>query len=710
MTVWQERLLLVLILVVAAGLRWSGLDWDEYRHYHPDERHIAWVASSISWPDDWSQALRPEQSTFNPFYWSPTAESEGIVVPQDQRRNFAYGHVPLYLGVAATALAERVGPWLIPYLPADWLLTRDILNGAEMIPFRHLTAVARFLSGLMDLGTLLLLYLLGRRLYNPAVGLLAAAFLAVTVLHIQSAHFFIVDPFLTFFVTAALYCLIRSVEPDYLPQRRDDREIFSFLSVLSVLAVRANAGSLRWGWWLLSGVAIGLAVGSKFAAVMLFVPLLLAAWAVAGARWLRWLLLGGGTAVFTFALTNPFALLDFGCEVITPIRWGIDTYRVNWGNCYLQNIVTQNYMVQGRSALAFTYQYDGTLSYLYYAEMLLRWGTGPLLGLLALVGLAWAVWRGLRPFFPWLSMFWTKRPSAWRDGLVRVWQRAQQPIPHLPHYLLLSWVVPYLLTTGNFQVKFMRYLLPVTPILLLYGAALVWEGRRTEDGGRRRWRWGVTAVTLLFTGLYALAFVNMYGQPHPWAEASRWVYASLPPGTLILSEQWDDALPSTMVVDGRSRFRSEYENQELTWLTGSGRLDNEAKLRQNLTLLAEADYLTIMSDRVYGVTPRLPQRYPLSGQYHQLLFDGQLGYEPVAVFGRFPHLGSVHLVPDHFGWPGLTPPTAVSDYLDQHPGLHLGRADESFTVYDQPLTIIFRKVETLTVEEMMSLFEIERDA
>jgi 4-amino-4-deoxy-L-arabinose transferase-like glycosyltransferase len=613
------------------------------------------------------------------------------VVPQDQRRNFAYGHVPLYLGVAATALVERISPWLLPYLPADWLLTRDILNGAEMIPFRHLTAVSRFLSGLMDLGTLLLLYLLGRRLYSPAVGLLAAAFLAVTVLHIQSAHFFIVDPFLTFFVTAALYCLIRSTGHR--------------------LPFTDNCSPIT-GWWLLSGVAIGLAVGSKFAAVMLFVPLLLAAWAMAGDRWLRWLLAGGGTAVFTFALTNPFALLDFGCEVMTPIRWGLNTYQVNWGNCYLQNIVTQSNMVQGRSALAFTYQYEGTLPYLYYAEMLLRWGTGPLLGLLALVGLGWAIWRGVRPFLPWLSLFWTKRPSAWREALHKWWQRAQEPIPHLPHYLLLSWVVPYLLTTGNFQVKFMRYLLPVLPIMLLYGAALIWEGRRTRVEGRKEYGWlqpGVTVVVLVVTGLYALAFVNLYGQPHPWAAASRWVYANVPPGTLILSEQWDDALPSTMVVDGRSRFRSEYENKELTWLTGTRGLDNEAKLRQNLTLLAEADYLTITSNRVYGVVPRLPQRYPLSGQYHQLLFDGQLGYEPVAIFGRFPHLGNVHLVPDHFGWPGLTPPTAVSDYLGQHPGLHLGRADESFTVYDQPLTIIFRKVESLTVEEMMSLFEIERD-
>jgi hypothetical protein len=689
MTTWIERLLLVLILVVAAGLRWSGLDWDEYRHYHPDERFVAWVGASISWPDDWSAAFRPEQSSFNPFYWSPDAQSEGIVVPQDQRRNFAYGHVPLYMGVGAAALAERLGLWLAPHLPADWLFVRDVLNGAEMIPFRHLTAVSRFLSGLMDLGTLLLLYLLGRRLYGPAVGLLAAAFLAVTVLHIQSAHFFIVDPFLTFFVTAALYCLIRSI---------DDRSPST-----------AHRSPLT-GWWLLSGVAIGLAVGSKFAAVMLVVPLLLAAWVVAGANWLRWLLAGGGTAVLTFALTNPFALLDFGCEVTTPgVRWGQLTIpQINWGNCYLQNIVTQSNMVRGQSVLPFTYQYEGTLPYLYYGEMLLRWGMGPLLGLLALAGLGWALWRSLRPFQPWLVLFWTKRPSAWREALHKWWQRMQEPIPHLPHYLLLSWVVPYLLMTGNFQVKFMRYLLPVTPILLLYGAAMIWEGRRTKDEGRKGYGWlrsGVTAVVLLVTGLYTLAFVNMYGQPHPWAAASRWVYENVPSGTLILSERWDDALPSTMVVDGRSRFRSEYGNEELTWMIRTGRLDNEEKLVHNLTLLAEAEYLTIMSNRVYGVAPRLPQRYPLSGQYHQLLFDGQLGYEPVAVFGRFPHLGNVHLIPDYFGWPGLSPPTAVADYLDQHPGLRLGRADESFTVYDQPLTIIFRKVEPLSVEEMLELFE-----
>ena len=131
------------------------------------------------------------------------------------------------------------------------------------------------------------------------------------------------------------------------------------------------------------------------------------------------------------------------------------------------------------------------------------------------------------------------------------------------------------------------------------------------------------------------------------------------------------------------------------------------KLAANLSLLAEAEYLVLTSNRVYGVTPRLPQDYPLSSQYHQMLFDGVLGYELVAVYGRFPHLGNFHIKPDTFGWPGLTPPTAVTEYLAQFPGVNWGRADESFTVYDQPLTMIWQNVAHKTEEELVDLFKQE---
>ena len=674
---WHEVGLLVLILFVAAGLRLTGIDWDGYYHYHPDERYITWVATTIEWPDDWQTALRPHQSSFNPYYWPPNAASEGIVVEQDQPRDFAYGHLPLYLGVAVTRLVERLDG-LTAVLPPQWLLTQDILNGAGQVEFGQLTAVTRTLTGLLDVGTVWLIYLLGRHLYGAKTGLLAAAFLAINVMHMQLAHFFTVDPYLTFFVVAALYFMVRAGEAGEQGSKEDAEK-------------SAYSPNRQFANLLLAAVFMGLSVGSKFAAVLLFLPLAVTVWGMVreqGGRRAE----GQGrlsssfvglfaTMVFVtflaFFVTNPFAVLDFSCQVISPtVEWGPVTIpRLNWGSCFLENISTQSAMAQGDIDLPFTRQYSGTLPFLYFIEMQLKWGMGPLLGLLAFVGFGWVMWRLMKRL---------------AKGLVKGlnWQLL----------IVLAWVVPYFVITGMFYVKFLRYWQPITPFLLLFGTAMVM-------GLEKRWRWLVTAVAITTTALYAISFINLYQQPHPWIEASQWIYTNIEPGTLILSEQWDDSLPSSMQFGDTYRRRAEYPNAELTWHTGTGENDNATKLAANLDLLAEAGYVTIVSNRVYGVVPRLPEQYPLSSRYHQLLFAGELGYEVVAVYGRFPHLFSFNLKPDTFGWPGLQPPEFVADYLANQPGITWGRTDESFIAYDQPLVMIFRNTGQMTAAEMTAQFE-----
>lgn len=47
------------ILLVGAALRWSGLDWDDYQHFHPDERYIHWVAATIERPSSLRAAFDP---------------------------------------------------------------------------------------------------------------------------------------------------------------------------------------------------------------------------------------------------------------------------------------------------------------------------------------------------------------------------------------------------------------------------------------------------------------------------------------------------------------------------------------------------------------------------------------------------------------------------------------------------------------------------
>lgn len=684
---WQEVGLLILILLIAAALRLTGIDWDDYQHYHPDERYITWVATTIERPSTLQSAFTPNQSSFNPYYWPPAAESHGIVVPQDEARKFAYGHVPLYLGVLATRFMETIGPPLAERLPAEWLLTRDLLNRAEWIEFRHLTAVARALTALFDVGTVLLVYLLGKAVYGRYVGLLAAAFLAVNVMHIQLSHFFISDPFLTFFVVAAILFMVASGKRRPEVAASDDqrsRQVTDYRLPITLF---------------LAATMTGLAVGSKFAAILLFLPLALTLFMAMGEKWKRWLVTAVFISFLTFFITNPFAVLDFSCDVLTPMTQ-VGPFQIpalNWRSCYLENIVTQNAMVNGRSDVAFTRQYIGTRPYLYFIEMQLRWGMGLLLGLAAFAGFGWAIWQGFKPIWNWMK---NREIRDWRLGIQQAVSNLQSPTPNLSIYILLAWTVPYFLTTGAFHVKFMRYLQPLTPFLMIYGAAMLLSVRP-------KWvRRGLVTAVLVFTSLFAVSFVNLYQQPHPWNEGSRWIFENAQPGSLILSEQWDDALPSSLLVNGEPRLRSEYRNEELTWLTYADGRDTEERLEQNLARLASADYLTITSNRAYGVVPKLDGRYPLSSQYHQKLFDGSLGYEPAFMVTRSPNLFGVRLMADTFADAGLTPPKITAALKAAQPTYYLGRADESFIVYDQPLLIIFENTGQLSVEEMKALFEI----
>lgn len=665
---------LLAILVTAGALRWTGLDWDDYHHYHPDERYISWVATTVEWPAAWSGALRPYSSTFNPFYWPAEKLTEGIQVPQDEPRDFAYGHLPLYLGVAATRLAERVAPWAIDQLPANWLLTRDIFNAAEQNEYRHLTAVARALTGLFDIGTVLLVFLLGRRLFETAVGLIAAAFLALNVMHIQLSHFFISDPYQSFFVVATITCLIMAVGPD------------------KERAPRAG------GWLWLAAVMTGLAVGSKFSAIYLLLPLALTVWAVWPQRWSTGLAGLIITAVLTFFLTNPFAILDQSCEVLTTeVQIGpltVPPFDLN--SCYLDNISTQSSMVRGDADIPFTRQYRDTLPYLYHIEMQLKWGMGPLLGVVAFAGLLWSVVWLAGPLLRWSRRLWTST----MDQLAERSAELQRLILRYPLLIVLAWCVPFWLTTGAFTVKFMRYLLPLTPFLMVLAAAWLWRWPRPF------WRALAIGVVLGGTAVYALAFVNLYRQPHPWIVASGWIYTNVPEDSLILSEQWDDTLPTSLTVNGCYRRRAEFNNAELTWLTRADNRDDLAKLEQNLAELARADYLVLTSNRVYGVVPAQPDRFPISSQYYPLLFSGALGFEPVFVYERTPQLFGLDVRSETFAAGGLTPPPLVAEYINRPGAISLGRADESFTVYDHPLTIIFQKKRVLSAAEMRDLFEL----
>ena len=199
------------------------------------------------------------------------------------------------------------------------------------------------------------------------------------------------------------------------------------------------------------------------------------------------------------------------------------------------------------------------------------------------------------------------------------------------------------------------------------------------------------AIVVGATALYALAYVvGVYGQPLTSVRAGEWVRENVPRGSVILKEHWEEGLPR---LGG-------YDIRELEMYNPDG----AGKTRHIAERLAGADYLVLYSNRLYGTISRLPERYPHSAAYYELLFAGQLGYEIRLVETAYPNLLGVGLVDDTFGRAGLPEPPASREQADFPLALRLGYADESFTVYDHPKVLVLENVGRLDasqIEEML---------
>lgn len=345
------RLALIGILLMAFGLRIYGWNWDEGNYLHPDERYIVsdvMIARiHFSWSDSFGDLLDPATSGLNPRSADPNT---------GQYREFAYGAMPVLL----TDLAAEMLGW---FTKTDW---HD---------YDHAYRIGRPLSAFLDTMTVLLVFVIGRRLAGSRVGLLAAVVAACTPLTIQLAHFFTTDSWLTFFVTLCLYFAIRASE----------------------------SGAV--GWFASAGAAFGWAMACKGSVFTLAVVL-----AVAGVfhLWRRWrwgddptgiltaaaerLAVTGGAAVVAFAMFEPYALLEPAV--------------------YRKSLQTQADIVRGIFDVPFTRQYVGTTPIVYQVEQLARWEFGPVALLLAVAGALLLLWRqrrgiggGAAVLLAWLAVY-----------------------------------------------------------------------------------------------------------------------------------------------------------------------------------------------------------------------------------------------------------------------------------------------------------------
>jgi len=473
--------------------------------------------------------------------------------------------------------------------------------------------LGRGVSAAADLGAIFLIYLLGKNIWSARTGLWGALLYSLSVFPIQAAHFYAVDSLLGFFILATLYRLIRFYE----------KPIFK------------NA--------LLVGICFGLSLATKVSATVLL--------AAIGAAFLADLflillkkirrvkpapkiyqqlrlffphLLKFGTiiiffSVLTFLIFEPYALIDF------PTFW--------------RQTQEQQAMTKNAYVFPYTLQYVGTTPYLYHLKNLVLWGMGIPLGIISILATAYLIVRLI-----------IEVPKPGREN-----QEAKILI-------LVVFAIAYFLVVGRFAIKFMRYLLPLYPLLCLFSA---W-GLRSAIASRKKIisLAGKACLIIVLTSgfLWAVSFTSIYSQPNTRVLATEWINHNIPQGSKLAVEHWDDRVP----MAGNYQFLEMpmYENDQ-----------SATKWQQVEKNLQQADYLILASNRLYVPLQKLADCqkykvcYPKTAKYYQDLFAGRLGFQKIAEFTSYPRL--------ELG-------TWKLEFADLS-------ADESFTVYDHPRVIIFQK-------------------
>ena len=588
---------LMLILGLALGLRLYGLQWDQGNFFHPDERSIYMRVDCMH-----------RVLTNGPFY-------------QDCIRDFPQTQpgVPtpaVFLDADRSPLNPHWFPLgsIIIYM---LLIVKVGFSPIATMDLQDLALAGRTLSALADTGSIALVFLLGRRLYGSRVGLLAAALMALAVVHIQQSHFYRPETFIVLLTLA------------------------SFLFMLRVAERRRLRDSL------LLGLFVGLAFATKVSAVPLLLPLAL----TYGYRLSHAIreppgqlrqahvrgvvahaFTGGLVAAVVFLFWMPYAVLDL--------------------RGFLEWTAREADIIRNPGDVPYTVQYIGATPVLYELRQTVVWALGAPLGVVAWGGFLFAAVRSF------------SRP---RQG----------------ELLLLAWAVLFFLTVVPFEVKFLRYVFPLMPVLILLGARLLvsmWDWSRANMPRMAPAAAGLMVFVLLATAFYAFAFERVYTRPHTAVQASRWINANVPPGTAIVADNhWDEGIPDL----GR------YRVTQIPMYEG----DTSDKMQFVANQLADSQYLVAYSNRLYGSIPRVPERYPLSSQYYRLLFSGELGYRLEKVFTSYPRFLGVAFVDDTLGRPGLPVPEALKKRSVAPLTLNLGYADENVMDYDHPMVLVFKNVE-----------------
>ncbi|MGB1251036.1 MAG: DUF2298 domain-containing protein, partial [Candidatus Promineifilaceae bacterium] len=512
---------LMMILMMAGMFRYTGLSWDEFTHLHPDERFLTMVATRLEGVSSPIEYLRTSSSTLNPYN---VRNGDGSMTFP----SYVYGNFPM----------------TVTRYSAEFLSTfcQTLNDGCELydrqniqpVGYDGVHLVGRFLSASIDLIAVLFVFLIGRRLYDYRVGLIASALYAMATQPIQQAHFFTADNWSSGLATIAIYCAVRASE-------RNQKRWYTLFGIFFGLstASRINIAPLA----LLAGVAAlvwlarNLGSWEKLRTQRGFDLLINAATGV---------MLAALFSIVTFRVAMPYAFNDIqmareavraGRELDDGIYVSIETVSaanpqvwlravLGFNQHWVENMEEIQRLQKPDAVFPPALQWTNRPALIFPFTNILFWGVGLMAGLASWAGVLWAI------------------------------NRVRRNKPELLYHLIpLSWTLIYFVFMGTRWVKNNRYFLPIYPTLLVLGGwALVhlWNTSAEKRPFQRTLAGMTIAIVLAGSFMWTNAFMEVYRGEFTRIEASEWFFENIPSAATLLYDS--DGVPKEIQLPVKNHF------------------------------------------------------------------------------------------------------------------------------------------------------------
>ncbi len=248
--------ILILILILGVYLRFSGFDWaiPKKPYYRAGFQDEPFVINII---------LQMKPNDLNPHYFI----------------NPSFHYYTLLLGIKIGHLMGYINNFSLPTMTN---LMGQPVEKMTLNDYQKMYVIGRLITMIEGILTLIFIFLIGAKLYDKKTGLIAAFIFSILPTHVFQSHFFVVDSPAVFWSMVCLYHLVTAFDKK----------------------------NLQKGWFVLSGILLGLALGTKYMNILMIFPFLMIFFYKHRKTGWKYPLMMVIIMIVVFFITTPYSLIS----------------------------------------------------------------------------------------------------------------------------------------------------------------------------------------------------------------------------------------------------------------------------------------------------------------------------------------------------------------------------------------------------------------